>query len=134
MGVSGPLRRLHLLSMTSSSDLQPRLRRRRTLLCPVEGRQSNIGGLSTALQNAVDKPLMPALQKHYYPNVVRAANVISRALSTQESDISELLELSSYALFEKEMKKKFHTVPLEFEPAQGLLGKKHDITAEHFSL
>ncbi|CAJ0928425.1 unnamed protein product [Ranitomeya imitator] len=44
---------------TSSSDLQPRLRRRRTLLCPVEGRQSNIGGLSTALQNAADKPLMP---------------------------------------------------------------------------
>ncbi|XP_069612173.1 nucleolar complex protein 4 homolog [Ranitomeya imitator] len=77
---------------------------------------------------------LEALQKHYYPNVVRAANVISRALSTQESDISELLELSSYALFEKEMKKKFHTVPLEFEPAQGLLGKKHDITAEHFSL
>ncbi|XP_075710531.1 nucleolar complex protein 4 homolog [Rhinoderma darwinii] len=77
---------------------------------------------------------LEALQNHYYPNVVRAANVISRALSTQESDISELLELSSYELFEKEMKKKFHTVPLEFEPVQGLLGKKCDITADHFSL
>ncbi|XP_040272206.1 nucleolar complex protein 4 homolog [Bufo bufo] len=75
-----------------------------------------------------------ALQNHYYPNIVRAANVISRALSAQESDISELLELSSYELFEQEMKKKFHTVPLEFEPVQGLLGKKLDITADHFSL
>ncbi|KAG8597376.1 hypothetical protein GDO81_002272 [Engystomops pustulosus] len=77
---------------------------------------------------------LEALQNHYYPNVLRAANVISRALSTQESDISELLELSAYELFEKEMKKKFNTVPLEFEPVEGLLGKKHDITAEHFSL
>ncbi|XP_056389147.1 nucleolar complex protein 4 homolog [Hyla sarda] len=77
---------------------------------------------------------LEALQNHYYPNVVRAANVISRALSTQESEISELLELSSNELFEKEMKKKFHSVPLEFEPVQGLLGKKQDITAEHFSL
>ncbi|XP_069820132.1 nucleolar complex protein 4 homolog [Dendropsophus ebraccatus] len=77
---------------------------------------------------------LEALQNHYYPNVVRAANVISRALSTQESDVSELLELSSYELFEKEMKKKFHSVALEFEPVQGLLGRKHDLTADHFSL
>ncbi|XP_068127696.1 nucleolar complex protein 4 homolog isoform X2 [Hyperolius riggenbachi] len=75
-----------------------------------------------------------ALQNHYYPNVVRAANVISRNLSSQESEISELLELSSYELFEKEMKKKFKSVPLEFEAVQGLLGKKQDITAEHFTL
>ncbi|KAG9487558.1 hypothetical protein GDO78_007416 [Eleutherodactylus coqui] len=39
---------------------------------------------------------LEALQNHYYPSVVRAANVISRALSTQENDVSELLELSSY--------------------------------------
>ncbi|KAM3939934.1 nucleolar complex protein 4 homolog [Leptodactylus fuscus] len=77
---------------------------------------------------------LEALQNHYYPNVVRAANVISRALSAQETDISELLELSSVQLVEKDMKKKYHTVPLEFEPAQGFLGKKHDITADHFSL
>ncbi|XP_075073259.1 nucleolar complex protein 4 homolog [Mixophyes fleayi] len=77
---------------------------------------------------------LEALQNHYFPDVVRAANVISRALSTQESDVSEFLEMSSYELFEKQMKKKFKSVPLEFEPVRGLLGKKHDITAEHFCL
>ncbi|CAH2295663.1 nucleolar complex 4 homolog [Pelobates cultripes] len=39
---------------------------------------------------------LETLQKHYHPDVVRAANVIIRALSTQETDISELLEVSSY--------------------------------------
>ncbi|KAM5193521.1 nucleolar complex protein 4 homolog [Mantella aurantiaca] len=77
---------------------------------------------------------LESLQNHYYPDVVRAANVISRALSTQEGDISELLELSSYELFEKQMKKRFGSVPLEFEPVRGLLGRKQDITAEHFSI
>ncbi|CAI9567867.1 unnamed protein product [Staurois parvus] len=75
-----------------------------------------------------------ALQNHYYPDVVRAANVISRSLSTQESEISELLELSSYELFEKQMKKRHGSVPLEFESVRGLLGRKQDITAEHFSI
>ncbi|XP_053557850.1 nucleolar complex protein 4 homolog [Bombina bombina] len=77
---------------------------------------------------------LEALQTHYHPDVVRAANVISRALSTQESDISELLEISSYELFDKELKKKFGSVPLEFEPVQGLLGRKHDIIVDHFAL
>ncbi|KAM4710511.1 nucleolar complex protein 4 homolog isoform 2-T2 [Discoglossus pictus] len=77
---------------------------------------------------------LEALQKHYHPDVVRAANVISRALSTPETDISELLEMSSYELFDKELKKKFGSIPLEFEPVRGLLGKKNDITAEHFVL
>ncbi|KAM4050872.1 nucleolar complex protein 4 homolog [Anomaloglossus baeobatrachus] len=120
--------------------------RRHPACRPLIHRPSTDGGLASdpfvmeeqdpAKSRALESSLweLETLQKHYYPNVVRAANVISRALSTQESDISELLELSSYELFEKEMKKKFHTVPLEFEPVQGLLGKKHDITAEHFSL
>ncbi|XP_018413855.1 PREDICTED: nucleolar complex protein 4 homolog isoform X2 [Nanorana parkeri] len=77
---------------------------------------------------------LEALQNHYYPDVVRGANVISRALSSQESEISELLEFSSYELFEKQMKKRFGSVPLEFEPVRGILGRKQDITAEHFSL
>ncbi|KAM8960994.1 nucleolar complex protein 4 homolog [Pelodytes ibericus] len=76
---------------------------------------------------------LETLQKHYHADVVRAANVIIRALSTQETDISELLEMSSYELFEREVKKKFKAVPLEFEAVCGLLGKKHDITAEHFA-
>ncbi|XP_053313378.1 nucleolar complex protein 4 homolog [Spea bombifrons] len=76
---------------------------------------------------------LETLQKHYHPDVVRAANVIFRALSTQEADISDLLELSSYELFQKEVKKKFKAVPLEFEPVRGILGKKRDITTEHFA-
>ncbi|KAM4810041.1 nucleolar complex protein 4 homolog [Rhinophrynus dorsalis] len=87
---------------------------------------------SRALESALWE--LEVLQKHYYGDVVRAANVISRPLSAQESDISEFLEISSYELFDKELKKKFKSVPLEFEPVRGLLGKKHDITAEHFIL
>ncbi|XP_075424734.1 nucleolar complex protein 4 homolog isoform X2 [Ascaphus truei] len=75
---------------------------------------------------------LEALQKHYHADVVRAANVVSRSLSEQESDISEFLEMSSYELFDKEVKKKFKSVPLEFEPVRGLFGKKQDITANHF--
>ncbi|XP_063820747.1 nucleolar complex protein 4 homolog isoform X2 [Pseudophryne corroboree] len=89
-----------------------------------------------AKSRALDSSLweLEALQNHYYPDVVRAANVISRTLSAQESDVSEFLEMSSYELFGKQMKKKFKSVPLEFEPITGLLGKKHDVTADHFCL
>uniref|UniRef100_A0A8C5QJF1 Nucleolar complex associated 4 homolog n=1 Tax=Leptobrachium leishanense TaxID=445787 RepID=A0A8C5QJF1_9ANUR len=76
---------------------------------------------------------LETLQKHYHADVVRAANVIIRALSTHETNISELLEVSAYEMFEKEVKKKFKAVPLEFEPVRGLLGRKHDITAEYFA-
>ncbi|NP_001084692.1 nucleolar complex protein 4 homolog B [Xenopus laevis] len=76
---------------------------------------------------------LEVLQQHYHGDVVRAANVISRALSAQESDVSGLLEMSSCELFDKEMKKKFKSVPLEYEPVRGLLGLKSDITAEHFT-
>ncbi|KAK2537762.1 Noc4l [Columba livia] len=74
------------------------------------------------------------LQNHYHPEVARAAAVLSRPLSELEDDISGLLELSAYELFDKEVQKKAADVPLEFEQIRGLFGKKNDIFAQHFAL
>ncbi|XP_065707811.1 nucleolar complex protein 4 homolog isoform X1 [Patagioenas fasciata] len=74
------------------------------------------------------------LQNHYHPEVAKAAAVLSRALSELEDDISGLLELSAYELFDKEVKKKAADVPLEFEQIRGLFGKKNDVFAQHFAL
>ncbi|NWI59417.1 NOC4L protein, partial [Calyptomena viridis] len=75
-----------------------------------------------------------SLQNHYHPDVAKAAAVLNQSLSEIEDDISGLLELSAYELFDKEVKKKVIDVPLEFEQVRGLFGKKNDIFAEHFSL
>ncbi|NXR58374.1 NOC4L protein, partial [Rhadina sibilatrix] len=75
-----------------------------------------------------------SLQNHYHPDVARAAAVLNQSLSEMEDDISGLLELSAYELFDREVKKKAVDVPLEFEQVRGLFGKKNDIFAEHFSL
>ncbi|NWX70302.1 NOC4L protein, partial [Alca torda] len=75
-----------------------------------------------------------ALQNHYHPDVAKVAAVLNQSLSEIEDDISGLLELSAYELFDKEVKKKAADVPLEFEQIRGLFGKKNDIFAEHFSL
>lgn len=77
---------------------------------------------------------LKALQKHYLPDVAKAASVLNRPLSEQEDDISDLLEISPSELFERELKKKVKRVPLEFEPFRGLFGKKGDICAVHFVL
>uniref|UniRef100_A0A8C8JXX4 CCAAT-binding factor domain-containing protein n=1 Tax=Oncorhynchus tshawytscha TaxID=74940 RepID=A0A8C8JXX4_ONCTS len=62
------------------------------------------------------------LQKHYHPDVATAAMVINKPLSQQEDAISELLELSTYELMERDLKhKQSKTVPLEFDPATQLL-------------
>uniref|UniRef100_A0A8B9FFC0 CCAAT-binding factor domain-containing protein n=1 Tax=Amazona collaria TaxID=241587 RepID=A0A8B9FFC0_9PSIT len=74
------------------------------------------------------------LQSHYHPEVAKAAAILNQSLSEMEDDISGLLELSAYELFDKEVKKKVTDVPLEFEQVRGLFGKKIDIFAEHFSL
>ncbi|KFP26004.1 Nucleolar complex protein 4, partial [Colius striatus] len=74
------------------------------------------------------------LQNHYHPDVAKAAAVLNQSLSEMEDDISGLLELSAYELFDKEVKKKATAVPLEFEQVRGLFGKKNDIFAEHFTL
>ncbi|NWR49797.1 NOC4L protein, partial [Regulus satrapa] len=75
-----------------------------------------------------------SLQNHYHPDVAKAAAVLNQSLSEMEDDISGLLELSAYELFDKEVKKKAVDVPLEFEQVRGLFGKKNDIFSEHFSL
>ncbi|NWR02190.1 NOC4L protein, partial [Paradoxornis webbianus] len=75
-----------------------------------------------------------SLQNHYHPDVAKAAAVLNHSLSEMEDDISGLLELSAYELFDKEVKKKAVDIPLEFEQVRGLFGKKNDIFAEHFSL
>ncbi|XP_029475320.1 nucleolar complex protein 4 homolog isoform X2 [Rhinatrema bivittatum] len=77
---------------------------------------------------------LQALQKHYHPDVAKEAGVINHPLSDLETDVSELLDISSYELFDREVKKKFKCTPVEFEPVRGLFGKKKDICAEHFVL
>uniref|UniRef100_A0A8D0L6N2 Nucleolar complex associated 4 homolog n=1 Tax=Sphenodon punctatus TaxID=8508 RepID=A0A8D0L6N2_SPHPU len=77
---------------------------------------------------------LQTLQNHYYPDVAKAAAAINQSLSLLEDDITELLDLSASELFDKELKKKTPTVPLEFEQVRGLFGQKNDIFAEHFLL
>uniref|UniRef100_A0A452I4G7 CCAAT-binding factor domain-containing protein n=1 Tax=Gopherus agassizii TaxID=38772 RepID=A0A452I4G7_9SAUR len=77
---------------------------------------------------------LQTLQSHYHPDVAQAAAVVNQSLSELEDDVSELLELSAYELFDRELKKKVTSVPLEFEQVRGLFGKKDDLFAEHFAL
>ncbi|XP_003792929.1 nucleolar complex protein 4 homolog [Otolemur garnettii] len=78
---------------------------------------------------------LQALQHHYHPEVSKAASVINQALSVPEVSIAPLLELTAYELFEQDLKKKGpEPVPLEFIPAQGLLGRRDDLCAQHFRL
>ncbi|XP_019394536.1 PREDICTED: nucleolar complex protein 4 homolog [Crocodylus porosus] len=75
-----------------------------------------------------------ALQNHYYPDVAKAAATVNQSLSEIEDDISGLLELSAYELFDREVMKSTTDVPLEFEQVRGLFDKKNDIFAEYFAL
>ncbi|XP_036290217.1 nucleolar complex protein 4 homolog isoform X1 [Pipistrellus kuhlii] len=78
---------------------------------------------------------LQALQRHYHPEVSKAASVISQALSLPEASIAPLLELTAFEVFERDLKKKWpEAVPLEFIPPQGLLGRRGDLCAQHFSL
>ncbi|XP_037367249.1 nucleolar complex protein 4 homolog [Talpa occidentalis] len=78
---------------------------------------------------------LQALQHHYYPEVSKAASVINQALSVPEVPIAPLLELTAFELFEQDLKKKGpESVPLEFIPAQGLLGGRDGLCAQHFTL
>ncbi|XP_004844081.1 nucleolar complex protein 4 homolog isoform X2 [Heterocephalus glaber] len=78
---------------------------------------------------------LQTLQQHYHPEVSRAASVISQALSVPEVSIAPLLELTAYEIFERDLKKKpSELVPLEFVPAQGLLGSREDACAQCFTL
>uniref|UniRef100_A0A674C6X2 Nucleolar complex associated 4 homolog n=1 Tax=Salmo trutta TaxID=8032 RepID=A0A674C6X2_SALTR len=78
---------------------------------------------------------LQTLQKHYHPDVAKAAMAINKPLSQQEDDISELLELSTYELMERDLKhKQSKTVPLEFDPATQLLQGSVGVLGLNFSL
>nr|XP_027807803.1 nucleolar complex protein 4 homolog isoform X1 [Marmota flaviventris] len=78
---------------------------------------------------------LQTLQQHYHPEVSRAASVINQVLSVAEVSIAPLLELSAYEVFEQDLKRKGpEPVPLEFIPAQGLLGRRDDLCAQFFTL
>ncbi|GAB5578942.1 nucleolar complex protein 4 homolog [Prionailurus iriomotensis] len=79
---------------------------------------------------------LQTLQRHYHPEVSQAASVINQALSVPETSIAPLLELTAFEVFERDLKKKRdqEPVPLEFLPAQGLLGRQDDLCAQHFTL
>uniref|UniRef100_A0A8D2B3G4 Nucleolar complex associated 4 homolog n=1 Tax=Sciurus vulgaris TaxID=55149 RepID=A0A8D2B3G4_SCIVU len=78
---------------------------------------------------------LQTLQRHYHPEVSKAASVINQALSVPEVSIAPLLELTAYEVFEQDLKKKGpEPVPLEFIPAQGLLGRRDDLCAQFFTL
>ncbi|XP_006874128.1 PREDICTED: nucleolar complex protein 4 homolog [Chrysochloris asiatica] len=78
---------------------------------------------------------LQALQKHYHPDVSKAASAINQTLCVPEVSIAPLLELTPYEVFEQDLKKKVpEPVPLEFIPASGLLGRREDLCAHYFSL
>ncbi|XP_077164485.1 nucleolar complex protein 4 homolog [Paroedura picta] len=74
------------------------------------------------------------LQRHYHPDVAKAAASINTALSESEEDLTDLLELTSYEIFDRDLKKKATSVPLEFQRATGLFGQKNDVLADYFTL
>nr|XP_020465489.1 nucleolar complex protein 4 homolog [Monopterus albus] len=75
------------------------------------------------------------LQKHYYPDVAKAAMLINTPLSEQEDDISEMLEITTYELMERDLKQTQNkSIPLEFETATQLLKGGGDVLGQHFCL
>uniref|UniRef100_A0A8C6XWD1 Nucleolar complex associated 4 homolog n=1 Tax=Naja naja TaxID=35670 RepID=A0A8C6XWD1_NAJNA len=74
------------------------------------------------------------LQNHYHPDVAKAAEEINLPLSQMEQDLSEILELTSFEIFDRDIKKESKDVPLEYQQPRGLFGKKDDLCAEYFSL
>ncbi|KAI4877727.1 hypothetical protein NFI96_021977 [Prochilodus magdalenae] len=77
---------------------------------------------------------LKTLQKHYHPDVAKAAKVINQPLPKPEDDLSELLELSAYELMERDLKSQSQSVPLEFDPASGLLKSPREVLGVHFTL
>ncbi|KAH0509078.1 Nucleolar complex protein 4-like protein [Microtus ochrogaster] len=78
---------------------------------------------------------LQTLQQHYHPEVSRAAGVINQVLSVPEVSIAPLLELTAYEIFEQDLKKKAPgSVPLEFIPSKGLLGRQDHLCTQFFTL
>ncbi|XP_068430444.1 nucleolar complex protein 4 homolog [Clinocottus analis] len=75
------------------------------------------------------------LQKHYHPDVAKAAVSINTPLSEKEEDISKVLEITTYELMERDLKQsRIKSVPLEFEIATQLLNGAGDVLGQHFCL
>lgn len=74
------------------------------------------------------------LQKHYHPDVAKAAMKINEPLTEQEEEISEMLELSTFELMERELKAEKKTISLEFDTATELLKSPREVLGVHFSL
>ncbi|XP_022071545.1 nucleolar complex protein 4 homolog [Acanthochromis polyacanthus] len=75
------------------------------------------------------------LQKHYHPDVAKAAMLINTPLSQQEDDIDEVLETTAFELMERDLKQsEIKNVPLEFERATQLLKGGGDVLGQHFCL
>ncbi|XP_037548637.1 nucleolar complex protein 4 homolog [Nematolebias whitei] len=75
------------------------------------------------------------LQKHYHPDVVKTATMINTSLSALEDDISNVLELTTYELMDRDLKRsQKKKVPLEFETATELLKGGGDVLKQHFCL
>ncbi|XP_074474791.1 nucleolar complex protein 4 homolog [Sebastes fasciatus] len=75
------------------------------------------------------------LQKHYHPDVAKAAALINAPLSGQEEDISGVLEITTFELMERDLKQsQTKSVPLEFETATQLLKGGGDVLGQHFCL
>ncbi|XP_048875568.1 nucleolar complex protein 4 homolog isoform X2 [Brienomyrus brachyistius] len=90
-----------------------------------------------ALCHALDSSLweLQTLQKHYHPDVSKAATLINRPLSEQEDDISELLEFSTYELFERDLQQlQKQPVALEYEGVSQLLEGTGKVLGVFFSL
>uniref|UniRef100_A0A672HQG3 CCAAT-binding factor domain-containing protein n=1 Tax=Salarias fasciatus TaxID=181472 RepID=A0A672HQG3_SALFA len=86
---------------------------------------------------ALDSSLweIKTLQRHYHPDVAKAAMLINTPLSDQEDDISEVLETTAHELMEKDLKQsQIKSVPLEFETATHLLKGGGDVLGQHFCL
>ncbi|XP_047425149.1 nucleolar complex protein 4 homolog [Mugil cephalus] len=73
------------------------------------------------------------LQKHYHPDVAKAAMLINKPLPDQEDDISEVLEITTHEIMERDLKQ-VKRVPLEFETATQLLKGGGDVLGQHFCL
>ncbi|XP_060930600.1 nucleolar complex protein 4 homolog [Limanda limanda] len=75
------------------------------------------------------------LQQHYHPDVAKAALMINTPLSAKEEDITDVLELTTFELMERDLKQtQTKTVPLEFETASQLLQGGGDVLGQHFCL
>uniref|UniRef100_A0A4W4G1Y2 CCAAT-binding factor domain-containing protein n=1 Tax=Electrophorus electricus TaxID=8005 RepID=A0A4W4G1Y2_ELEEL len=77
---------------------------------------------------------LQTLQSHYHPAVAKAAKAINQPLPEAEDELGKLLELSTFELMERDLKNPRQSVPLEFDPANGLLQSPREVVGMHFSL